>query len=78
MSEDAAPGPAGGPKGADPAAAETGTPARPPRSWRRRLISLSLRRGLLALLAVFVILYLLVPQVAGARNDLQLLGRVNV
>ncbi|MBO0715649.1 MAG: flippase-like domain-containing protein [Acidimicrobiales bacterium] len=78
MSEDAAPGPAGGPEGADPAAAETGTPARPRRSWRRRLIGLSLRRGLLALLAVFVILYLLVPQVAGARNDLQLLGRVNV
>jgi uncharacterized protein (TIRG00374 family) len=31
-----------------------------------------------ALVAVFVVLYLLVPQVAGARHDLHLLGQVNV
>lgn len=78
MSDEAATGPKTGPEGADQPAPETEPAARPARSRRRRVITMSLRRGLFALVAVFVILYLLVPQVAGARKDLQLLGRVDV
>jgi uncharacterized protein (TIRG00374 family) len=78
MGKEAAPGSETGPEGADHSAPETEPEDRPTRSRRRRVITLSLRRGLFALVAVFVILYLLVPQVAGARKDLQLLGRVDV
>lgn len=78
MGNDAAPEPGEEPEGADHSTEETESEDRRRPFWRRRVVALSLRRGLLALVAVFVILYLLVPQVAGARRDLQLLGRVNV
>jgi uncharacterized protein (TIRG00374 family) len=78
MDQDAPPGPGVRPGGGGPSPPEPETDAPPSPSRRRRLLTRSLWRGALALLTVFVILYLLVPQVAGARKDLHLLGRVHV
>jgi uncharacterized protein (TIRG00374 family) len=52
--------------------------AEAPRPQRRRLLPRSVRRGLLGFLAAFVVLYLVAPQIAGARKALHLLGQVNL